>query len=123
MTVYLAARMLHIFGALGMFVALGIDLAGVAALGRARTAGQARRALEGYRLNGFVGPISLLSLLVPGIYMAIQWGWPGWLRVSMFALLLILVLGGAVARRRLAVIAKALPAEEEALSAELQTRA
>ena len=121
MNLYLAARILHIAGALGLFMALGVDLAGVTALGRARTADEVRGALAGYRLNGIVGPISLLLLLVPGIYMATAaWAWPAWAGISFWTLVVIAVVGGTITRRRIGAIAQALTGDERRLSADLE---
>jgi hypothetical protein len=121
MTIYLLARILHIGGALAMFAALGVDLAGVAALGRARRADHVRLALEGYRVNAVLGPLSLLLLLVPGMYMATTaWGGQPWLRVSLGALIVIAVLGATVTRRRLGAIAAALRDGEERLSTDAE---
>jgi hypothetical protein len=105
-----------------MFMALGVDLAGVTALGRARTTEQARRSLEGYRLNGVLWPLSLLLLLVPGIYMAVQWVWVPWIRVAFSTLLLIVALGAIVTRRRLSVIGQALGGDDRRLDPNLEGR-
>jgi len=121
MNLYFAARILHIVGGLGLFMALGIDLAGVTALGRARTADEVRGALAGYRLNGIIGPISLLLLLVPGIYMATAvWAWPAWAVISFWTLVVIAVVGGTITRRRIGAIAHALKEDELRLSADLE---
>jgi hypothetical protein len=121
MNLYLAARILHIVGALALFMALGIDLAGVTALGRARAADEVRGALAGYRLNGIIGPISLLLLLVPGIYMATTaWAWPAWTIISFWTLVAIAVLGATVTRRRIAAVAQALKGDDRGLSADLE---
>jgi hypothetical protein len=122
MTLYVTARVLHIVGALGMFMALGVDLSGVAALGRSRTADQVRRALEGYRINAILGPITLVLLLVPGMYMATVWAWQPWLRVAFVTLVSNAVLGATITRRRLQAISRALPREGERLGIELQHR-
>jgi hypothetical protein len=110
MTLYFAARALHILGGLGMFMALGVELAGTAALATAGTADQVRRALAVHRINARLGPFILALVLIPGIYLAMQWGGPWWTRLSFLALIVILILGGAVSRRRMVALAKSLPA-------------
>jgi hypothetical protein len=121
MTLYFTARALHIAGALGLFMTLGVDLAGLTALGRARTTEQVRQALQGYRVNAVLGPLSLLLLLVPGIYMAtVGWAWRPWLRVAFFTFVLIVVLGATISRRRLSAVGKALPGEDRRLSSDLE---
>jgi hypothetical protein len=125
MTLYFAARALHILGGLGMFMALGVELAGTAALATARTADQVRRALAVHRINARLGPFILALVLIPGIYLAMQWGGPWWTRLSFLALLVILILGGAVSRRRMVALAKSLPAgpaSDEPLSLEIERR-
>jgi hypothetical protein len=120
MTLYIAARMIHIAGALGLFMTLGVDLACMTALGRARTVEQVRRALEGYRVNTVLGPISLALLLIPGIYMAFAWAWQPWLRVAFMTFVTIAVLGATTTRRRIGAIARALPADDRRLSPDLE---
>jgi hypothetical protein len=128
MTLYFAARALHILGGLGMFMALGVELAGTAALATAGTADQVRRALAVHRINARLGPFILALVLIPGIYLAMQWGGPWWTRLSFLALLVILILGGAVSRRRMVALAKSLPAgpaspaSNEPLSPEIERR-
>jgi predicted integral membrane protein DUF2269 len=114
MTLYIAARVIHIVGALGMFTALGVDLAGMAALTTARTSDQARRALAVYRINSVLGPPTLALILIPGLYMATMWGWPSWARMAMLVLVTVMALGGAVSGRRMSALAKTLPAESGA---------
>jgi hypothetical protein len=117
MRLYVAARILHICGALGMFMALGVDLAGITSLSCARTTEHVRRTIEGYRVNGVLGPASLLLILVPGIYMATTvWAWQPWLQVSFGALLLIVVIGGAVTRRKLGALTASLQGDDRDLT-------
>jgi hypothetical protein len=121
MSLYFAARLLHIVGALFVFTALGVDLAGLTALGTARTTDQVRRALEAYRLNRLLGPLSLLCLLVPGIYMATAaWAWQAWIQVSFAGVILIFISGAVLTRRRLAAVAPALKGEDRPLDVELE---
>jgi Predicted integral membrane protein (DUF2269) len=122
MTLYLVIRMLHILGAATMFALLGVDLAGISALSRARTADQARAALDGYRLMGILGPIALLLILVPGIYMAMQWGWPWWIRLSMLSFLIAAILGPVLNRRHIGAITTALTAGPAQITADLEQR-
>jgi hypothetical protein len=84
MTLYSIALFLHIVGALLLFVLLTIE--GVAL----------RQGLIAARLNRILGPISALTILVPGLYMvASQWGWNGWIVVGIGAWVLIAVAGAA----------------------------
>jgi hypothetical protein len=122
MSLYFIARALHIVGALGMFAALGVELAGATALAGARTSDQVRRALSVNRINARLGPFILLLILVPGIYMAMQWGGPWWTRIALLAVIVMLVLGAGVSRRRIVALAKSLPAGDQPLSVDLERR-
>jgi hypothetical protein len=84
MSLYSIALFLHIVGALLLFVLLTIE--GVAL----------RQGFTAARLNRVLGPISALTILVPGLYMSVSpWGWKGWIVVGLAAWVLIAV-GGAV---------------------------
>lgn len=60
MNAYLLSRYLHVVGALGLFVALGLDWAGLAQLRRARTAEQVR---EWARVLGWLRWLDPFSLV------------------------------------------------------------
>ena len=91
MTLYSAALFVHIIGVLllsASFTAEGIGLwlmrRGANASEWLRIAGIAR----------VVGPASVLTILVPGLYMMLStWGWTVWIAVSLFTWLLIAVMG------------------------------
>ena len=84
MTLYSVALFFHIVGAVLLFVLLTIE--GVAL----------RQGFIAARLNRVLGPISALTILVPGLYMvASQWGWKGWIVVGIVAWVLIAVAGAA----------------------------
>ena len=84
MSLYSVSLFLHIVGALLLFVLLTIE--GVAL----------RQGFIAARLNRMLGPISALTILVPGLYMsASQWGWKGWIVVGIAAWVLIAVAGAA----------------------------
>lgn len=122
--VYLFIRSLHILGAVGMFMALGVDLVALSALSTARTTDQARRALAAYRINAVIGPLSLLLILVPGIYMAITaWGPQPWISTSMLGVVLIIVVGATLSRRPLAALRGALQGEDRRLGSALEAQA
>jgi hypothetical protein len=84
MTLYSLALFFHIVGALLLFVLLTIE--GVAL----------RQAFLAARLNRVLGPISALTILVPGLYLTVsQWGWKGWIVAGLAAWVLISVGGAA----------------------------
>lgn len=118
MNAYLLSRYLHVVGALGLFVALGLDWASLAQLRRARTAEQVR---EWARVLGWLrwlGPFSLAVTVLPGFYMAgAAWRGADWIGVSLAALLVVAALG-ALGSRRLGTAVKAATREAGALSPE-----
>jgi hypothetical protein len=121
---YLIIRSLHIMGAVGMFMALGVDLVALSALSSARTTDQARRALAAYRINAVIGPLSLLLILVPGIYMAMtSWGPQPWISASMLGIVVIIVLGATLSRRPLAALRGALKGDDRRLGPDLEAQA
>jgi hypothetical protein len=84
MSLYSIALFVHIVGALLLFVLLTVE--GLAL----------RQGFTAARLNRVLGPISALTILVPGFYMtAAQWGWKGWIVVGVTAWVLIAVAGAA----------------------------
>jgi hypothetical protein len=81
MTLYSIALFVHIVGALSLFALLAVE--GVS-LRTGIPAGAALRIL---------GPISLVSIVVPGFYLASQVGWHGWVAVGLVSYAVIAVLG------------------------------
>jgi len=119
--VYSISLFLHVVGALGLSVALGLEWAGLHQLRRATDAGQVR---EWARLLGaprVVGGPAALGILVTGIHMsAARWGPQGWIVVALAGMVVIAVLGAAVSGRRAGGIARALPAENGPISTSLR---
>jgi len=84
MSLYSLALFVHIVGSLLMFVLLSVEGIGL------------RQGFMAARLNRVLGPISALTILVPGFYMvAWQWGWKGWIIVGITSWVLIAVAGAA----------------------------
>jgi hypothetical protein len=84
MSLYSIALFLHIVGALVLFALLTVE--GVSL----------RQGFMAARLNRMLGPVSALTILVPGIYMVVSdWGWAGWVVVGIAAWVLIAVAGAA----------------------------
>jgi hypothetical protein len=81
MTLYSIALFLHIVGALSLFALLAIE--GVS-LRAGLAPGAAQRML---------GPISLVTIVVPGFYLASQAGWQGWVAVGLVSYVVIAALG------------------------------
>ena len=108
MSIYTIVLFLHISGAIGYFVGMGTWLFGLAALRRAQRVEQVRALTN---LAGRLGPlfgISVLLILVTGLYMAITaWGFQtGWIPVALVSLILIAPLGTAFIEPRRRAIAR-----------------
>jgi Predicted integral membrane protein (DUF2269) len=106
MSTYNVVLFLHVSGAIGYFVAMGIWLFGLANLRRAQRVEQVRVLSN---LVGRLGPlfgISVLLILVTGLYMAAtSWGFQTpWIDVALISLILIAPLGtAAIEPRRRAI--------------------
>lgn len=125
MTVYTIVKFLHVVGAIGYFIAVGTLLFGLAALQRTRRVEHVRVFTE------FVGRltpmfnVSILLLLLAGLYMTVTvWGFgTGWIDVALVSLLVLVPIAAVTVQSRLRVIARL--AHEEAdgpLSADLFAR-
>jgi hypothetical protein len=123
MTIYSIALFLHIVGALGLFVALGLEWTSMWYLRRAETAEQAQQWLLAFALLRRIYPFSWAAILLPGFYMtATIWGGVAWVGVALAAVILIAVLGAALTGRRMAAIGPALATEKGAISPALRRR-
>jgi hypothetical protein len=112
MSAYSISLFLHIVGALGIFAAIGLEWAGLSNLRRATNTTQVREWMRLLAAPRTLGGPSALLILLTGIYMsAIRWGPQGWTIVALGGMVVIAALGGAVGGRRIAAIARALPAE------------
>ena len=117
MNAYSIALFLHIVGAVGFFVALGLEWTGLWQIRSATTPQQVggwMRILKGVRKFGFA---SMLTTVITGIYMMLTvWGSMAWVIVSLGALVLVIVLSVALTGPRMAVIGQALAMEKVLLS-------
>lgn len=123
MTIYAIALFLHIVGALGIFVALGLEWVSLYQLRRATTAEQLREWLPiaaGMRRVGM--PSMLLAIVTGGYMMNTAWGMASWISVALVALVLLIVVAMAVTRPRRVAIAQAVTTERGPLSPTLRQR-
>jgi hypothetical protein len=122
MSFYSVALFLHIVGVLGLFVTLGLEWASLVYLRRATTAEQAREWLSVFGLLRRMGPTSLVTTLLPGLYMAATvWGWVAWIGVALAAMLLLPVFG-ARNGSRMAAIGQTAATESGLLSPTIRQR-
>src|SRR5215510_10531473 len=102
MSIYTIVKFLHVSSAIGYFVAIGTWLFGLANLRRAQRVEQVRVLSN---LVGRLGPlfgISVLVILVTGLYMAgTTWGFQTpWIDVALISLILIAPLATAAIEPR-----------------------
>jgi len=125
MTVYTIVKFLHVVGAIGYFVAVGTTLFGLAALQRARRVEHVRVLAEVVARVAPLFNLSILLLLLAGLYMTITvWGFEtGWIDVALVSLLVLVPIAAVTIQSRLRVIAQLAHAEPDGpLSAELLAR-
>lgn len=98
---YSIALFLHVLGALGMFVALGIEWTSLRNLRHATNAREARGWLGLFLLLRRFYPASFVTILVTGIYMmAVSWGGAPWIAISFLGLLALPAIAGVMTARR-----------------------
>jgi hypothetical protein len=122
MTLYSIALFLHVVGALGLFVAFGIEGIGLAALGRASTLEQARMALGILARTRVLGPLSLGAILVFGFVLMGSWGPVGWILVALASLVLIAIIGAALTGMRMVPLGRAIALDNGTLTPDLLQR-
>ncbi len=120
MNVYPIALFLHVVGALGFFITLGLEWTSLRQIRGAVTTEQIREALRVYKGIGRFGMASMLMVLVFGIYMAVAaWGGTAWPAVALGSVVLIILISILLARPQIAAIERALVTEKVPLSSTL----
>ncbi len=105
MNYYSIALFLHVVGALGFFVALGLEWTGLWQIRRATTSEQIRAWMGISKSARSLGIASMLAILISGFYMmATAWGSVAWIIVALGALVLLVVLTMALTGPRMAAI-------------------
>jgi hypothetical protein len=121
---YSITLFLHIVGALGFFVALGLEWISLRHIRGAVTAkevgvwiGISNSALR-------LGIISMLTILASGIYMmATAWGGVGWIITALAALILVFLLSVGLTRPRMAALRRSLATAKGSLPPAFDTLA
>jgi hypothetical protein len=117
MNIYSIALFLHIVGALGVFVALGLEWTGLRQLQSANLPEQVRAWMGILKGTNNVGFPSMLTTVITGIYMVLKvWGWVPWILVVLGALVLIIVLSMALTKPQMAALGEALATEKGSVS-------
>ncbi len=106
---YSIALFFHIVGALGFFVALGLEWTGLYQIRNAIPPEQVRAWMGILKSVRRVGFASMLTTVISGLYMMVAiWGGVGWVIVSLGALVLVIVLSVALTGPRMAAIGRTL---------------
>jgi hypothetical protein len=117
MNTYSIALFLHITGALGFFIVLGLEWIGLAQIRSARLPEEARAILETVKRADRLGAASMLTALVTGFYMMLTvWGAAPWLLVMLGSLVLEIALFVAIAVPRMKALEQALSTEKGTIS-------
>lgn len=101
MAAYRIVVYLHVIGAMGWFLTMGLEAASLALLARAEGLAATRAALLPLRGNRVLGPITALLVLVPGVYMA-ETAWtahPPWVGLGYLTFMLVFLLGAVITGR------------------------
>jgi hypothetical protein len=113
MTLYAVALFLHVVGALGLFMALGLEWTSLWHLRRATTTAQARLWTQLFASLRWIYPPSAATLLLTGFYMtATAWGGVAWIGIALAAMVLLFARGAVLTGGRMAPIRReAAPAD------------
>jgi hypothetical protein len=111
------ALFLHIVGALGVSVALGLEWIGLIQIRRATVPAEIRVLLRVVKSTNRFGFISMLATFITGIYMVLAAvGWRAWILVTLGALVFLIVITRALTIPRMAAIDRTLATEKEPVS-------
>ncbi len=115
MNAYAVALFLHVTGAAGYFVALGLEWTALRGIRDAVGAERAREWLATLATARKIAFASMLTAVVTGLYMMrAAWGGAPWLVATVAALLLLILLTAGLAGPRMARLARALADEAPA---------
>ena len=104
---------LHIVGAIGIFVALGLEWTGLSQLRSAQSPEQVRVWMGILKSTQGVGFSSMLTTVITGVYMMLtDWGFVPWIYVTIGALILVILLSMLLTRPQMAAIGKAMFVEK-----------
>lgn len=111
------ALFLHIVGAVGLFVALGLEWTGLRQIRGAITPEQVRGWMGILKSASKVGFASMLTAVITGIYMMVTGGGGvAWIYVTLVSLVLLIALSLALTGPRMAAVGRALATEKAPLS-------
>jgi hypothetical protein len=120
-SLYSIALFFHVLGAVGFFIALGLEWVTLQQLQRATTVEQLRERLKATSGMGAIGGISMLVIVVAGVYLTMV-AWRGnsmWVAVAFAAIIVQGVLMAILNGPRMRAIRKAATTESGSISSEL----
>ena len=113
MTPYLLLVFLHVLGAVGLFMAWGVEGVALSQLARATTPNDARDAIALRRRIAPGGMVAMLTAVITGIWMMIvRWGHQPWEAGAMALLVAIIAVGIGFNGRAKPQLAAAMKAED-----------
>ncbi len=122
MNFYILVLFLHILGAAGLFLGLGMERITLNHLSRASTAEQVLSWGPSLKLIRISFSISALLLLLSGLYMAGRvWGWTGWVIVGLI-MLITLAGAGSMGGKKIGELMKSLSNSTGSLSSEISEK-
>lgn len=106
MTLYPYALFLHVVGVLGLFIAIGLEVAVSFRLRAAQTTAQLREWIAINRVIEKILPASAVLILISGLFMLFTaWGWShAWIDLSLGLLVALGILGPAINGPRMKAI-------------------
>ncbi len=120
MNLYMTALATHMLGALGFFVALGLEWFSLRRLRRAATGEQFRNRLRFFSGVRVVGMVSMLALIFSGLYMVITaWGQAWFAFVTLGTLILLFIPMAVLTGARVEAIKQVVGEKDGPLSSDL----
>ena len=117
MNSFAIALFLHIVGALGVSVALGLEWIGLSRIRKATVSEEIRAILVIVKGTSRLGFLSMLVTVITGIYMVLAAvGWTPWILVVIGALILAMAVARAFTMPRMTAISRALASEKGSVS-------
>ena len=117
MSEYSIALFLHIIGALGFFVVLGLEWIGLSQIRRTILPEEVHAILGMVKRTDRLGFVSMLTTVITGIYMLLTvWGYVAWILVVLGALILEIVLFVVLTRPQMVAMEQALTTEKRSIS-------
>ena len=104
---YRIALFLHVTGALLLFAAMVIEWLYVISLRKATDFENIKESIFNYSKSVVIGPLAILLILIPGIYM-MTLGWKGasWIIIAFIGMILLGVIDGTLSRKKIKSIKK-----------------